>query len=285
MTTRLPNKHCFRDMGEYIKIPRELFEGPEFNGEKFSRREALIDLIQMAVLKHTIVDAPGGEVRIERGQIAASRGFLAARWGWDKSRVRRFLDTQCEKGRCTQDSGRITILTISNFESYYCDPEEKPGPVPKEDKLGAINRLYALYPTKCPVSRRATGKSSKDKHKLEVLLRTNTEEKLAGIIKRYIKECTEQQTYVKNFATFLNNLPDYNQPVASVKETKEEAIRKASHPSQEEIDRQYNSFFLPQYPPNEGETSDEHRKRVQPFWDNFYNSWIIRRVQAVNNSY
>lgn len=274
--------------GGYIKIPRDLFDGPEFGGEKFSRREAFIDLLQMAEIKPTIAYFPGGKVQAERGQIVASRGFLAARWGWDKGKVRRFLDEICRQGRCTQENGRITILTITGYDSYndeWREPrQQKP---PDDDKAGAVNRLYALYPTKCPVSGRHTGKSSKDKHKLEILLRTITEEKLAAIITRYIKECTEQNSYVKNFATFLNNLPDYeSSPGKSLgAKTKEAATQEAMHPSQDEINRQYNAFFIPQYPMKPGESQDEYQERTRLFWERFYKAWIDRRVEAVNNRY
>lgn len=273
--------------GGYIKIPRELFESQEFGIEKFSRREAFIDLVQMAAFKPTIVYIPGGKVQAERGQIVASRGFLAARWGWDKGKVRRFIDELCGQGRCTQTNGRITVLTIIGYDNYNgVGMEPKPAKDPDDDKAGAVNRLYALYPTKCPVSGRATGKSSKDKHKLEILLRTNTEEKLAGIIKRYIKESTEQQSYVKNFATFLNNLPDYDsKPVQEDGKTKEIALQEATHPSQDEINRQYNSFFIPQHPMKPGESQDDYRARTKPFWERFYKAWIDRRVEAVNNIY
>lgn len=274
--------------GGYIKIPRELFEGPEFGGEKFSRREAFIDLVQMAAIKPTIVYIHGGKVQAERGQIVASRGFLAARWGWDKGKVRRFLDEICRQERCTQENGRITVLTITDYDSYNDEwREPKPIKPPDGDTAGAVNRLYALYPSKCPVSGRATGKSSKDKHKLEILLRTNTEEKLAGIIKRYIKESTEQQSYVKNFATFLNNIPDYdskpdNTPAGK---TKDEAMRDANNPTQDEINRQYNAFFIPQYPMEPGESQQDYQERTRPYWDRFYKAWIDRRVEAVNNKY
>lgn len=274
--------------GGYIKIPRELFEGPEFGGEKFSRREAFIDLVQMAVFKPTIVNLPGNKVQIGRGQIIASRRFLAARWGWSTGRVERFIDEMCGRGRCTQENGRITVLTIIDYDSYNGDgAEPRPPKPPDEDKAGAVNRLYALYPTKCPVSGRHTGKSSKDKHKLEILLRTNTEEKLAGIIKRYIKESTEQKSYVKNFATFLNNIPDYDpkQDTTPAGKTKDEAIREANNPTQDEINRQYNAFFIPQYPMEPGESQQDYQARTRPYWDRFYKAWIDRRVEAVNNKY
>lgn len=83
----------------------------------------------------------------------------------------------------------------------------------KEASDPAVERIYAAYPSKCPVSKRGTGKSSKDKHKIARLLRDGeyTEESLTEIIKRYLKESAESQSYIKNFATFLNNIPDYSE--------------------------------------------------------------------------
>lgn len=274
--------------GGYIKIPRDLFDGQEFGGEKFSRREAFIDLVQMAVFKPTIVYLPGNRVQLERGQIIASRRFLAARWGWSMGRVDRYIDEICNQGRCTKTNGRITILTITGYDCYNDEwREPRPQKPPEGDIAGAVNRLYALYPTKCPVSGRSTGKSSKDKHKLEILLRTFTEEKLGGIITRYIKECTEQNSYVKNFATFLNNIPDYDSKSDNTPrgKTKDEALQEAKNPTQDEINRQYNAFFIPQYPMGPGESQQDYQARTRPFWDRFYKAWIDRRIEAVNNKY
>lgn len=91
-------------------------------------------------------------------------------------------------------------------------PEKKPKPkqVIAPVEPGAVDRIYSLYPTKCPVSGRATGKSYKDKVKLESLLKGgHTEEELSDIIERYVKDCIRDKSYIKNFQTFLNNLPDY----------------------------------------------------------------------------
>jgi predicted transcriptional regulator len=72
----------------------------------------------------------------------------------------------------------------------------------------AIDRIYALYPTKCPVRNASTAKSFKCKEKIERLLRDHTEEELTYIIKRYLEE-TLGKHYLKDFSTLLNNLPDY----------------------------------------------------------------------------
>lgn len=73
--------------------------------------------------------------------------------------------------------------------------------------------------------------------------------------------------------------------VAPAPSSKEEAMKWATHPTQEEINRQYTTFFLPQYPPSDGEQQEEYRERVRPAWDRFYKAWIDRRVDQVNNKY
>lgn len=72
-----------------------------------------------------------------------------------------------------------------------------------------VEKIYALYPTKCPVSGRGTGKSSKDKTRIIALLKTHTVEGLEAVINQYLSDCSRTNTYIKNFSTFLNNIPDY----------------------------------------------------------------------------
>ena len=71
-----------------------------------------------------------------------------------------------------------------------------------------IDRLYAIYPGKSETrdGMRSTGKCSKDKHRLAILLRTHTPEQIERTIRNYIEE--QGGKYLKNFSTFLNNFPE-----------------------------------------------------------------------------
>ena len=207
-------------MGGYIKIPRDLFDGWDYMWERYSHREAFIDLIRMAAYSTTTITVSGKDYTLRRGQVAASKRFLATRWGWSVGTVYRFLDFLFRTGKClNQGATPITVLTIVDYDSYQgIGPDPVPPPIPEPqpepeakpatDK-DAVDRLYKLYPAKCPISGRSTGKSAKDKEKLTRLLRKKTEDELAGTIKHYIDDCTKSRTYFKNFSTFLNNLPDY----------------------------------------------------------------------------
>ena len=80
----------------------------------------------------------------------------------------------------------------------------------KEKTKAQAADVYKAYPTKCPVSQRSTSKSSKDKDKIASLIKKGeyTSEGLTNVIHAYIQECEGSKTFVKNFSTFLNNIPD-----------------------------------------------------------------------------
>ncbi len=75
---------------------------------------------------------------------------------------------------------------------------------------GSVERIYKAYPTKCPVRGASTGKCDKNRAQIRRLLKDHSETDLLYTIHRYVKECTEGQIFIKNFSTFLNNLPDYD---------------------------------------------------------------------------
>lgn len=81
---------------------------------------------------------------------------------------------------------------------------------PNKEKLDddIAERVYKLYPTKCPVSGRATGKCSKNKKQIEALLKKRTPEDIELTIREYLADCKNHNTYIKNFGTFLNQFPD-----------------------------------------------------------------------------
>ena len=89
-----------------------------------------------------------------------------------------------------------------------------PTPPPKEEQekeqeKEQVEYIYSIYPSKCEFRKISTGKTSKDKDKIKKLLKKHSQENLKEIINRYIKESKESKSYIKNFGTFLNNLPDY----------------------------------------------------------------------------
>jgi len=73
-----------------------------------------------------------------------------------------------------------------------------------------VDFLYSIYPNACFVKNTSTNKSLKNKDKIKLLLKKYEFNKLKSIFETYISDCKKNKTYMKNFATFLNNIPDYN---------------------------------------------------------------------------
>lgn len=96
----------------------------------FSEREAWVWLIENAAWKETERSAfTGQRIKIERGQIHTSLRALQTAWGWDKSRVERFLKRLQEWDMIETLSGKEgRTLTICNYDTYQGarETDEKP---------------------------------------------------------------------------------------------------------------------------------------------------------------
>jgi hypothetical protein len=108
--------------------------------------------------------------------------------------------------------------------------KRKPGLSPskqlKKSKVNeSIEKVYCHYPSKCLVSKRSTSKSSKDKDKISKLLSDHTEAELIQIIDLYKNECLTTQTFMKNFQTFLNNLPDKEGLKQEIQKPKQQKLK------------------------------------------------------------
>ena len=69
-----------------------------------------------------------------------------------------------------------------------------------------VDRMYDLYPSRCPKRNSSTGKSHKDKDRIKRLLKIYTQEEIEQVIKDEVDN-NYSINYMKNFSTFLNNFP------------------------------------------------------------------------------
>ena len=92
--------------------------------------------------------------------------------------------------------------------------EEKDKSFSKKDANADVNefvdRMYALYPAKCPKRGTSLGKSEKDKGRIKSLLKTYSESDIEFVFRREIEQ-KYGKSYMLNFQTFLNNFPDPTQ--------------------------------------------------------------------------
>ena len=70
-----------------------------------------------------------------------------------------------------------------------------------------IDRMYALYPAKCPKRGTSLGKSYKDKDRIRKLLKRYSFEEIERVIQHEV-ESKYDISYMQNFSTFLNNFQD-----------------------------------------------------------------------------
>jgi hypothetical protein len=100
-------------------VHRGIWGHPRFKREPFTEREAFLWLISEAAYKPRRLRIGSTVVELERGQLAHSLRFMAAKWGWKETRVRRFLarlKTDASIDAAT-DAGQ-TVITICNYDSY-----------------------------------------------------------------------------------------------------------------------------------------------------------------------
>lgn len=71
-----------------------------------------------------------------------------------------------------------------------------------------VDMIYYLYPSECYVKGTPTGKGSKNKEKIRSLIKQNGYEWLRLRVESYLASCKQNKVYLKNFATFLNNIPE-----------------------------------------------------------------------------
>lgn len=103
----------------------------------------------------------------------------------------------------TLDRHTSRTLSESNPIRKETETEKKP----KQNPENEIKEIYAAYPSRCPIKNSSTGKYSKNKDQILNLLKSVSFDEIIEIQKLYVKDCTENKTYMKNYSTFLNNFP------------------------------------------------------------------------------
>jgi hypothetical protein len=119
--------------------------------------------------------------------------------------------------RSDYKTGRLNNL--KGKKEPHIEPHMSP---PYEDTICLnedIDYLYSLYPTRDKNNdNRTTGKTAKNKIKIQQLLKTIAKETLEKKINWYLKDCEDTKKYLMNFGTFLNNLPEEVETPAPVKD-------------------------------------------------------------------
>lgn len=185
---------------------------------------------------------------VKRGQMITSVAKLSAETNLSTKQIRICLDRLENGGEIKKEgTNKWTKITICKYDVYQSDDDdegqangeqtanegqtkgkqtatieeskkERREEIKKDidvnnESVAAAERIYKLYPSSVirKDGNRVSLKSTKDKDKIQRLLKSRSEEELTSIIKQYLGE--NPGAYTKMFSTFLNNLPDYGEQI------------------------------------------------------------------------
>lgn len=108
----------------FMMLSREFFESEDYFLERFSKREAFLDLCYLAAYKDRTFKVRGIEVEQKAGQVAKSIRELAGRWHWSVNTVQRYLNELKSDGVIdTQKSTVIQVITIKKYLITNTQPD------------------------------------------------------------------------------------------------------------------------------------------------------------------
>jgi len=106
-------------MSGWIKLYRKLTENSLWTCETFTRGQAWVDLILLTNYKDSFFYKRGVKINVRSGQCAWSELALSDRWGWSRSKVRKFLNDLEKEQQIIQQKNNVTqIVTIVNYNQY-----------------------------------------------------------------------------------------------------------------------------------------------------------------------
>ena len=199
--------------GQYSWISYNLIleDLPILRIDKKQLRRRLDKLVEFDLidLKVERVNGSGTFVYIKIGQMYEDLKYGKADENEDRQKSTEGVDKKVYGG-----GQKSTPKDSSIKQGEEDNKEEKDKSFSKKDANADVNefvdRMYALYPAKCPKRGTYLGKSQKDKVKIKSLLKTYSESDIEFVIRWEIEQ-KYNKAYMLNFSTFLNNFPDPTQ--------------------------------------------------------------------------
>lgn len=127
----------------YITLSRKFFRTIEWRTPRtFNESEAWLDCIQSARFEPSelLARVGGRDVKIRRGEWAASQRFLSKRWQWSDRKVRTFIDRLRKSGMIeTESRDGVTIIRLLNYDKY--NPVQESCDAVNDAPITAANEL------------------------------------------------------------------------------------------------------------------------------------------------
>ena len=199
-------------MTGYIRINRSVFAHKVFKQEPYSEILAWIDLISRASYKEDTIRFNQYTKNVKRGELVVSPKYLALKWSWHVSKVRRFLKRLAFASMIgiVTDEG-ISRITIINYNEYQhtttLQANLQAKLRSKSDHIlnNKINNKYIYtqsfkdfwdnIPSKVRKGKGAAAKAFKN---------IKTDLKVDELARRYRKSFSINKQYTKHPATWLN---------------------------------------------------------------------------------
>ena len=122
----------------YIAVHRSIWDHDIFKAAPFSEREAWLWLVSSAVWKPSKVRIGNSVVTLNRGELAFSERFLAGKWRWAKTTVRRFLllleSEQMIARKVDHGMDRITICNYDRYQASWTGERTANGPQTDQER-------------------------------------------------------------------------------------------------------------------------------------------------------
>ena len=283
-------------MGGFIKIHRNIRDWGWYD-----------DANTLAVWIHLLIDANYEEKvwhgeTVGIGSLITSTARLSDQTGLSVRQIRTCLERLSEEGKIvTKGASKWTKITICNYESYMLDGEDagqtkgeqmaskgqadgEQMATPKEEKKVINKESNSSRRFVKPTIEQIADYCKEKGYDVEAERFFNYYESKGWVVGK--SPMKDWKAAVRTWASNQkSSQPSSSPQVAPAPSSKDADMYKAQHPTQEEINKKYRDFFLPFYPPNDGESKEAYNERTKPFWDSFFRNWINDRVQAVNNKY
>jgi hypothetical protein len=103
----------------WIKLWRKIQDNPVWQHKPYSYGQAWVDLLLLANHEAHCIWPRGIRLDLEAGQVGYSKESLAAKWGWSRGRVTRFLNMLENAQQIVQQKDNVTtVITITNWKPH-----------------------------------------------------------------------------------------------------------------------------------------------------------------------
>ena len=106
-------------MNNFLPLDRKILDHWVWEDKPFRKGQAWVDLLLLANYKDKKNPVKDTVITYKRGSVNLSMVQLADRWGWDRRKVKRFLDVLSDDGMVSVNSTTYgTTITIVNYEFF-----------------------------------------------------------------------------------------------------------------------------------------------------------------------